>query len=221
MKNVLVRTFDPGHLLRTIVNDDGSLEHSYFKLTTFSNVVFIPVRPMHGPLSNDFLIAEDGTAFSLRTMRVLKQHTNKRGRQVIATKLGGRKGKYFTTRVHREVALAFIPNPDNKPEVNHLDGNPTNNHRNNLEWATKDENMAHATWNLLFDRKSDRYVSKILTEEQIEYILDTKGKISGRRVARQLGVSRQVVDATRNGIKSTLRFPSNRGNKNRKFQRCA
>lgn len=47
-------------------------------------------------------------------------------------------------RVHILVAKAFIPNPDNKPYVNHIDNNPSNPNLSNLEWCTQQENIQHA-----------------------------------------------------------------------------
>ncbi len=57
----------------------------------------------------------------------------------------------YTRSVHRMIAEAFIPNPQNKPEVNHKDGNRLNNKLSNLEWVTKKENMDHAVATGLID----------------------------------------------------------------------
>ena len=68
---------------------------------------------------------------------------------------GAWRGEYYTvnltignnirpTLIHRLVAEAFVPNPDGKAEVNHIDGNKLNNSSENLEWVTHRENMEHA-----------------------------------------------------------------------------
>ena len=52
--------------------------------------------------------------------------------------------KMWTYKVHREVAKAFIANPENKETVNHIDGNKQNNNISNLEWNTRKENLDHS-----------------------------------------------------------------------------
>lgn len=90
--------------------------------------------------SDKYMISNKGRFKSLRghIPRLMKLTRQKKGYYYAGTKIDG-KAKLF--RVHRLVAKAFLPNPDNLPEVNHIDGNTHNNDVSNLEWCTREYNL--------------------------------------------------------------------------------
>lgn len=69
--------------------------------------------------------------------------------------------------IHRLVAIAFIPNPENKLEVNHIDGNKYNNSVSNLEWNTSKENKSHAKTIGLYNQKGCNSVNSKVTEKDV------------------------------------------------------
>lgn len=81
----------------------------------------------------------------------------------------GSRSSHKTIKVHRAVAQTFIPNQNNLPEVNHKDGNKTNNCVINLEWCTAQENAIHAYKNGLTPTGEKSVFSK-LTQEDVDYI---------------------------------------------------
>ena len=85
----------------------------------------------------NYLVYDDGRVYSKKRRIFLIPYIDRDGyHNVILCKDGKR--KYFL--VHRLVAIHYIPNPENKPQVDHIDRNPSNNHVSNLRWATPSEN---------------------------------------------------------------------------------
>lgn len=107
--------------------------------------------------------------------KVIKPLSNTNGYLYIALSKGNR--NYKRLLIHRLVAETFIPNLDNKPQVNHIDGNKHNNAVSNLEWVTGSENQIHSYNNKLRGNKDidddliiDLYINKKMPTTKIAEI---------------------------------------------------
>lgn len=165
-----------------------------------------------------FSVSNFGNVYSKRTNKILKQTILKSGYSVIATRIGGRKGINICFRVHRLVAEAFLPEPEEykkvaakqtiygKVIVNHIDGNKSNNHISNLEWCTSSENTKHAVaLGLLCFKKSFESPSSKLTNDEVVFIRSNYipyHKVFGSRsLGRKFGVSHSVISNVVNNVK--------------------
>lgn len=83
-------------------------------------------------------VSEDGRVINFSTGKVLQ--ANRNGHNYLLFNAGAK----FKLSIHRQVALLYVPNPNNYPVVNHKDGNKQNNNYSNLEWTTSSGNSQHA-----------------------------------------------------------------------------
>ena len=157
---------------------------------------FYPIVDYEG-----YYITTDGRVWSEKSKKFLSQFPHKNGYLLCDLYHDGKRKQH---KIHRLVALTFIPNPENKPQVNHIDGNKANNHIDNLEWASAKENTKHAWDSGLANSISGvRRTDSKLSEEDVKYIRENyvpKSKEFGcRALAKKFNVSPPAISNVVNG----------------------
>lgn len=143
----------------------------------------------------DYLISSYGRCLSLKGInpRILKPQIDTNGYHIVTLY---KDSKAKTVRIARLVAAAFIPNPENKPQINHIDGNKNNNQVTNLEWVTGSENNKHANKTGL----ANGATRKITSAQAIEIFQKFhSGKYTQVYLAKQYSLSRRAVQLITHG----------------------
>ena len=131
--------------------------------------------------SKDHLINGNNNNKVLKKGKILKNQLSIKG--YLQVSLMTQPKIKYNTGVHRLVALAFIPNPNHYPQVNHKNGIKTDNRVENLEWCSASENVTHAVKNRLIKTK--------LTDEQAKEIFNSQ--LSQRKLAKLFNITSSIV----------------------------
>ena len=155
---------------------------------------------------NRYIAYSDGRIFSLIKNRFLKfSYSNTT--EYLTVLLSNKKIKKQKL-VHRVIAETFIPNPKNKPCVNHIDGNKLNNNIKNLEWVTYSENMQHAfkiglceltKKNGIKNLKKYNLQRRMFNLEDIKFIILNPKELSQRKLANHFEVGLKTIQNILNG----------------------
>lgn len=146
---------------------------------------------------DNFEVSTDGQIRNANTQKSYKLHLNKTGYLQVCVSLGSRKNKKIF-RVHKAVAETFIPNPENKVTVNHIDGNKQNNVVDNLEWATYSENTQHAARIGLINHAqgTDSTSSKLSSDDVVyirEHYISGDSTYGTRALGRRFNVNHETI----------------------------
>ncbi len=147
-----------------------------------------------------YAVTDGGRVWSHKRHIWLKTPCDNVGYPVVVLRKPGVKK---TARVHRLVAVAFIENPENLPQVNHKSGVKTDNRASNLEWVTHEDNNKHARENGLStglsavtpqQRADNGKKRRLLSNEQVRKVRDlASGGLSATRIANIVGLHQVTI----------------------------
>lgn len=135
-------------------------------------------------------------------------HSYERKCRIVSPREQGQKLKYYYFEsgnklfsIHRAVAKLFVQNPENKPQVNHIDGNDKNNFYKNLEWVSSKENIQHAERIGLRKNKphGEGHKNSRLNNQTVKMIKMEPGEISCARIGKKYGISATIINRIRRG----------------------
>ena len=131
-----------------------ALEKSKIRVSNLENEVWKEINDSNG----SYFVSNLGRVKSRKWGKeiLLKQSTSEKGYKMVCIHING---KGMTKRVHKLVALSFIPNPNSLNEINHKDENKANNSVSNLEWCDRKYNMGYGTWKERRKRNHDQSLS--------------------------------------------------------------
>lgn len=115
---------------------------------------------------DNYAVSNYGNIKNVKTGRILTPQVNKQG---YLTYTFYQHGIKKSLRIHRLVGFYFVPNPDNKPYINHKDGDKTNNHAENLEWCTAKENDHHARESGLKEQEKTVAATELISGETLVF----------------------------------------------------
>lgn len=142
-----------------------------------------------------YQVSNFGRVKRVTTDRILKSNMTSKGYLLVKLCKNSIKSN---KRIHRLVAEAFIPNSENKPYINHIDEDKTNNHVSNLEWVTAKENSNHGTLNERISKAISRFKSIPIIATNIKTGKSTDF-YGTNDCARQLGLYQSNITAALKG----------------------